>query len=213
MAGPAGSPLSPSAVPVLSLDPCLPFRSVAVAGALPLRTPELLRGGLLTSTFSCVLLAELAVGRIKRARKPSSGVLAVLPARDGGRAAVEAGPSEGRLGRVRKVVGLFFALTALVLRSLALVPLPLLAADAAVGAVRCEGSAAGRVGDLGVGLWKPEDVRVGGFVVLVVVGEAGLDLAPALEELVAALADEPGASEALGLAEEADDEATEGRLV
>ncbi len=32
-------------------------------------------GGVLGSTFSCVLLAELAVGRIILARNPSSGAL------------------------------------------------------------------------------------------------------------------------------------------
>lgn len=37
------------------------------------------RGGLLTSVFSCVLLAELAVGRIMRARNPSSTGLVALP--------------------------------------------------------------------------------------------------------------------------------------
>lgn len=52
------------------------FSNLGALGFIPvnldLRSEGVLRGGLLTSVFSCTLFAELAVGRIMRARKLSS---------------------------------------------------------------------------------------------------------------------------------------------
>lgn len=64
-------------------------------------------GGLFASTFSCVLLAELAVGRIMRARNPSSTGLALpLLDRDCGRLLPECGGEvRGVALRTLEVVG------------------------------------------------------------------------------------------------------------
>lgn len=54
-------------------------------------------GGLLTSTFSCVLLAELAVGRIILARNPSSTGLEAVLDRECGRSLPDGGECEACL--------------------------------------------------------------------------------------------------------------------
>ena len=164
-------PLSPTA-PLFRLAPAVP--------------PPLFLGGLLGSALPLTLLEERAGGRIMRARTPASGGLAVVAARlarEAGRGAAGAGPSEGRL-LCRGRMDALFGAGALDFRSEG--PVPVFAAEAAVGAVRCDGSGAGRVGDLGAGLWKPPgEVCVGGLVVLEDVGEAGLEVdgfaGPALE--------------------------------
>ena len=104
--------------------------------------------------MSCVLLALAAVGRIMRERKSPLGAADEVEARESGRfGAVEAGASEARGG---------FALGAAAFGRVVVDGLrvtfcssPCLAADAAVGAVRCDGSLTGRVGDLGAGFLKP----------------------------------------------------------
>lgn len=65
------------------------------------------RGGLLTSVFSCVLLAELAVGRIMRAKNPSSTGLVALPllTRECGRSWVDCGDERGACLRALEAVG------------------------------------------------------------------------------------------------------------
>jgi hypothetical protein len=100
------------------------------------------------------LLALAAVGRIIRERKSPLVAVEVVEARESGRlGAAVAGASEARGGRVPgaaafgRVVVDGFRVT--------FCSSPCLAADAAVGAIRCEGSLTGRVGDLGGGFLNP----------------------------------------------------------
>lgn len=129
-------------------------------------------GGVFGSTFSCVLLAELAVGRIRRERKslPGAFVLAILVRGLGFGlcSSVDAGNDErGALVRMFAAVGrggtlftvaLFmidsldgFAVEAL-LSGRGGIVLPVLAEDEAVDAVAAPGRRTGRVGDFGLGL-------------------------------------------------------------
>ena len=129
--------------------------------------PVLLRGGLLNSTLSCTLLAELSVGRIILARKsPFAGLvevpLAVLVRGFDGCLAVGGAGRDVRDGLgltgspvlataegrdARDTLGTAAWLARLGGRSAGA-----LAAEAAVGAVAEDGSRLGRVGDLGRGL-------------------------------------------------------------
>lgn len=130
------------------------FSNLGVFGlvmpALDFSREGVLLGGLLTSTLSCVLLAELAVGRIMRARKPSSAAL--VRERDSGFlvAADEAGrvvedlaaglaPSKDARGCLWVLGGGLAATAGLA---------SCLAADAAVGAVRFDDSFVGRADGL-----------------------------------------------------------------
>lgn len=129
-------------------------------------------GGVFGSTFSCVLLAELAVGRIMRDRKSLAG--AFVPAilvrglGFGFCSGVDAGNDErGALVRMFAAVGLGGALAPVALFKVdgldgfaveALlsgrggIVLPVFAEDEAVDAVAAPGRRTGRVGDLGLGL-------------------------------------------------------------
>ena len=129
-------------------------------------------GGLLGSTLSCILLAELAVGRIIRARKPSSRGAredAVL-IRDLGRSGMECVASQvvsglrvdglresvlavSVLGELRKLMWLCERARD-----------PVLAADAAVGVTREAGRRTGRVGDFEAGLLWGDGCMVGFFM-------------------------------------------------
>lgn len=118
------------------------------------------RGGLLTWTLSCIFCALLVVGRIIRAKNPSSGLLVLT--RDLGRscpllrdarevflASIDVVDDVlARGGRVDTAEGLL----ATGLRASASVGdlcVSCLAADAAVGAVAAAGSFVGFVGDFG----------------------------------------------------------------
>lgn len=104
--------------------------------------------------FSCTLLALAAVGLDMRSRKPGLAPPTV-EVRDSGRLFVAAlGAIDGREDLA---VGGFDAGRVAVegLRAIFAVSSPCsLAAEAAVGAVRREGSPTGRVGDLGLGFLK-----------------------------------------------------------
>lgn len=130
-----------------------------LVGAFGLITEGVRFGGLLTSVLSCTLLAELAVGLIIRARKLSSGPLGALAGLLSvflGTLAVDASDD--------RAAGFVVAAGARVWGRLATAGLETdtealdgcescLAAEAAVGAVRCEDTLIGRVGDRGrVGL-------------------------------------------------------------
>lgn len=115
-------------------------------------------GGLLTSVFSCVLLALAAVGFIILSRKlPSAGatlrrVREVCEVREPGRCS---GASEDRLGFA--VVVEDFGVDVVELRRLLVAGFDVasgscFARDEAVGAVRCEGRLIGLVVSLGLGL-------------------------------------------------------------
>lgn len=134
-------------------------------------------GGVFTSTFSWVLLAELAVGRIIRARKPSSAafgapVLVRLFVLSG---ALDGAGREGRevfllptfddapdgTPREPAIVRFLTSVDGLRPRLLLILarlgdleggPPAILAAEAAVGAVAEAGRRTGRVGDRGLGL-------------------------------------------------------------
>lgn len=80
---------------------CSSFAILGFVLSSDLITDGLRRGGLFTSDFSCVLFAELAVGRIMRARKLSSGALV-------GRGSGFLAAAEG--GRAREVRGVGFVL-------------------------------------------------------------------------------------------------------
>ena len=128
-------------------------------------------GGVFCSTFSCILLAELVVGRIIRERKslPGAFVLAILVRGLGLGfcSVVRAGNDDrGALLRIFAVLGLGpfspvalfkvdaldgFAIPAL-LSGRGGTVLPVFAEDAAVDAVAAPGRRTGRVGDLGFGL-------------------------------------------------------------
>jgi hypothetical protein len=133
----------------------------------------------LTSVFSCVLLALLAVGRIMRAKKPSSipprfaalvedptllardvgRLLAAVPptgreGRDADLRTVEVVEPEGVRDRSDTVEALRLRLCCLPCSS------PSFADDAAVGAVRWVGSLTGLVGDFGAGFTKPPVLTV-----------------------------------------------------
>lgn len=138
------------------------------------------RGG--EAGFSCVLLALLAVGRIMRAKKPSSAPPRV-EARESDRfMAAVLGVSEAREGCFFAAGATAFGAdldTAEGLRATfcSTVSSPCLAADEAVGAVRWDGNRTGRVGDRGFGFLKlPGDVDVAslgagaGVAVLVAAG-------------------------------------------
>ena len=130
-------------------------------GAVLTEAPR--RGG--DAGFSSVLLALAVVGRIIRAKNPSSAP-PLVDARDSGRfpGAAVLGANEAReatfraggrvvLGAGREVVD------GLRVNFWVAGSSPCLAAEAAVGAVRCDGSRTGRVGDLGFGFLKlPGDV-------------------------------------------------------
>lgn len=109
--------------------------------------------------FSCTLLALAAVGLDMRSRNP--GLAPTVEARDSGRLFVLAlGATEGRGGLA--VAGLDAERVAVEGLCVTFASSPCnLAADAAVGAVRREGSPTGRVGDLGFGF-----LRAGGEVVV-----------------------------------------------
>ena len=119
----------------------------------------------MASCFSCTLLFELAVGRIIRARKPSSGGFATAPllTRDLGRSVDVLGGfwlgrenleddflSAAARGRFALVVWWGAAVARLGERE---VPsdFAVFAAEAAVGAVAEAGRRTGRVGDFGRG--------------------------------------------------------------
>ena len=133
---------------------CSVFSNLGVFGlvvALDFSREGVLFGGLLTSAgLSCALLAELAVGRIMRARKLSSGALAgrasgFLDAAEWGRAtgALGAGLLPFIDGRACLCVvgGGFGAAAAAAEAGLVVAAwVSCLAADAAVGAVRCDGT-------------------------------------------------------------------------
>lgn len=131
---------------------------------------ETFLGGVLTSTFSCVLLAELAVGRIMRSKKPPSGAFVPATLMRG----FDFGCSKGRdLGgkevravlwrrcatgfgweEVRSLLAAETLLARLGDREGGGTPSNF-AAEAVVGAVADAGSLTGRVGDLGRGFVKP----------------------------------------------------------
>lgn len=139
-------------------------------------------GGLLKSAFSCVLLAELAVGRIMRARNPSStGLELALLAREPGRSlddwlcgdprgvlrTLEAvGVEERALAPFFKVDGLRDAVEVVVDVA---VPFDL---AAWVDAVAAAGTRAGLVGDLVAGLVVVVETREA--VVVLVASRAGV---------------------------------------
>ena len=111
-----------------------------------------LRGG--EAGLSCVLLALAAVGRIMRERKSPLGAPPVVDARESGRlVAVVAGAIEGRDDLVPGATG--FGRVVVDGFRVIFCSSPCFAADAAVGAIRWEGSLTGRVGDFGVGFLKP----------------------------------------------------------
>lgn len=116
------------------------------------------RGG--EAGFSCVLLALAFVGRIMRAKKPSSAP-PLVEVRDSGRfAGAVFGANEARDEIFRAGIAVFGAGRMVVdgLRTnfwAAAASSPCFAAEAAVGAVRCEGKRTGRVGDFGFGFLKP----------------------------------------------------------
>lgn len=115
------------------------------------------RGG--EAGFSCVLLALAVVGRIMRERKSPLGVADEVEARESGRlGAVVAGAREGRDDLVPGAA----SLGRVVVDGLRVIfcSSPCFAADAAVGAIKCEGSLTGRVGDFGAGFLKPPTVVV-----------------------------------------------------
>jgi hypothetical protein len=108
--------------------------------------------------LSWVLLALAAVGLIMRERKsPLGAALEVVEARESGRA-IDGRDDlvpDGATGFGRVAVDGFRVIFA---------SSPCLAADAAVGATRRDGSPTGRVGDFGRGFLKP----VGELAVLVI---------------------------------------------
>ena len=165
------------------------------------------RGGLLVSTsLSCTLLAELAVGRIILARKPSSGGFEL--AWDVERSGAVFSDGRDDLGRtpvaepLLEVLSLDLSVDGLRLSLSAAAepdgcPASIFAAEDAVGAVAEPGRRNGRVGDFGVGLWKVEGegcvfffvgfeatevdrvfVLVGVFFEVVPVGELGFEALP-----------------------------------
>lgn len=134
-------------------------------------------GGLLKSAFSCVLLAELAVGRIMRARNPSStGLELALLAREPGRSLDDwlCGDPRGVL-RMLEAVGVeertlapFFKVDGLrdAVEVLADVAVPFDLA-AWVDAVAAAGTRAGLVGDLVAGLMVVFETREAAVVLAV----------------------------------------------
>ena len=142
---------------LLSCAPCSTASSPFLCGLL--ETAFL--GGVFGSTFSCVLLAELCVGRIILAKNPPSAgfepamlVRAILF----GGIVDEAGKDErGVFGRVcgatagvrslLKAEGLLVVVVEVRLGEGTWAPPPSFAAEALVGAVREAGSRTGRVGD------------------------------------------------------------------
>jgi hypothetical protein len=123
----------------------LPFCKALTGAFVPLR------GG--DAGLSCNLLALAAVGRIMRERKSPLGAVDEVDARESGRlGAVVAGASEVRDGFAPGAA----AFGRVVVDGLRVTfgSSPCFAADAAVGAMRWEGSLTGRVGDFGVGFLK-----------------------------------------------------------
>lgn len=108
------------------------------------------RGG--EAGFSCTLLALAAVGLDMRSRKP--GLAPTVEVRDSGRLFVLVlGATEGREGLAVAGFGAGRVVVEGLRVTFASSPCNL-AAEAAVGAVRREGSPTGRVGDLGFGFLK-----------------------------------------------------------
>lgn len=131
------------------------------------------------STFSCALLAELAVGRIMRARNESSGVFEdTLPTRERGLSEILAAGAKDAWEAALRIVELVCrrlaagpfargALLVVVVGPAARLPGRdawasdfNFAADEAVAAVIEEGRRTGRVGDLGLPLVLPGEVFV-----------------------------------------------------
>lgn len=104
--------------------------------------------------MSWVFEALAVVGRIMRERKSPFGAAEEVEARESGRfGAVVTGARDARVGLAagaaafgRVVVDGFRVIFG---------SSPCFAADAAVGATRCDGNLTGRVGDFGVGFLKP----------------------------------------------------------
>jgi hypothetical protein len=144
------------------------------------------------------LLAELAVGRIMRAKKLSSGTRlcwycvaadAVLVTRgragggpkvadglrdDGGATEARNCESEGRADEAALMLEARRLLGGRGWWASGVVESEYLAAEEAVWAVRCEGRLIGRVGDLGRGFIKPVEERTPIGVVCEVVNEGGM---------------------------------------
>lgn len=125
-------------------------------------------GGLFTSTLSCALLAELAVGRVILARKPSStGLVLALLTRDLGRSLFDCDESDGREDCLLRLEAVGVEVRGDAVLSVFRVDdfrvrpdegvaarlgdweaVPFFAAEDAVGAVMEAGRRTGRVGDL-----------------------------------------------------------------
>lgn len=166
---------------LLSSAPCSTASSLFLCGLLG----TAFLGGVFGSFFSCVLLAELCVGRIILAKNPPSAgfdpAMLVRAGFFGGIADGAGKDARGAFGRgcnatagVRFLVsaeGLLVVVMEVRLGERAGAPAPSFAAEAVVGAVREAGRRTGRVGDFG---WVFVDGDVGpAFLSILVFLETG----------------------------------------